>query len=485
MTKYKHIIKYNLIIYFVIYLAIAIWSFLDKQIHMDELINSLGGAMLLIIGIIPTGFASTLVLITLQKKYITDKLYKPRSNGRYSITQGDLPAVVQHKFTSATSTKKSLTPNILTWLTSLDESQSKYADLFLTIAGILKQKRNALAELNESALLYTHSKKVTDEILKLQNLSDVEVQNHFKNDDNFKKHYLNIRDVITALRSPLMVIIGLCHDVGKLDSPLYPGQTSYLSDFGIRGRNLLAKLKETWLLPKDDYNDLFIVMANYSNYDNAPKLLKDGELVVKSVNATCLTVVLLHCHALELKNPLLDEEELDDNEPLDYVEPCLQLATEVLFTTSTAAKTNESMVQPELQDEELVEQFEQIITIEQILPPTNAPACNLLTDEELQSHEQEISNVLNTKRLHKQNSSRCKLPDDRMEVSNLFPSKTPSEPSVKIQRSRIGDDQQIRKSLRQTYQASKKRETSPKSFSIHNHINKKPTEKSNEQTESI
>lgn len=88
MTKYKHIIKYNLIIFFVIYLAIAIWSFLDKQIHMDELINSLYGAILLIIGIIPTGFAFTLVLITLQKKIMLDWLYKKRTNGRYSITQG-------------------------------------------------------------------------------------------------------------------------------------------------------------------------------------------------------------------------------------------------------------------------------------------------------------------------------------------------------------------------------------------------------------
>lgn len=484
MTKYKHIIKYNLIIFFVIYLAIAIWSFLDKQIHMDELINSLYGAILLIIGIIPTGFAFTLVLITLQKKIMLDWLYKKRSNGRYSITQGGLPAIAQHKFIAAASIKKSLSPNVLAWLTSLNESQVSYTNLFLKVTGILKQKRNTLAELNEPALLYTHSKKVTDEIIKLQKMSDKEVIKRFNNDDNFNKYHLKIEDIIVALRSPLMVIIGICHDVGKLDSPIYPGQTSYLLDFGIRGRNLLAKLDETWSLPKDDYNDLFIVMANYSNYDNAPKLLKDGKLIFKSINATCLTVILLHCHVLGLMNVEINEVEAEGDDILNEVEPCLELATEVLSVVVTPIETNEVSTQRALQNKEFIEHSEPVILIDQVFKPVESHISNSLSETELQDTEQEVSDVLlnyNTP-LKSQKRAHSEQENDKTEVKNLFalaPALVKPESPTQVKKPSVGQTKLSRPSLNSKYQTSKIRDTGNKPYSIHNQVNKGPVDGQN------
>lgn len=458
MTKYKHIIKYNIVIYFVIYLGITIWSFLDKQIHLDDLFTSLYSAVLLIIGVIPAGFALTLVLITLQKKLMLDWLYKKRSNGRYSITQGNLPAISPRKFTAIASTKKSLTSNQLDWLTNLSEGQSIYANLFLKIAGILKQNRNALTELNESGFLYTHSKRITDEIIKLQKMDEEDILKQFVQDDNFNKYKLELKDIISALRSPLIVIIGLCHDIGKLDSPIYSGQTSYLPDFGIRGRNLLAKFDETWLLDKNEYNDLFIVLANYTNYDNSPKLLVNGELIFKSINATCLTVILLYCHSIGSRNIEVDElESLEDNEHIDEIEQCAQLATEVL---AIPVKVDEVVSKHIVQDDEPTEAIEQVVPVAQVFKIPNTPLDKTLLDEA--PKELDVNNIFISNNNQPFTPKKYPERESNTEIKGLFTAVSSQKNQSKTPR----------KSLNSTYSADP-RKIGQKLYSIHNKVNDK------------
>lgn len=481
MIKNNPIIKSTIVIFITFYLFIAIWCFLDQQIHMDDLINSLFTSISIIVTVICIGFMWTFGIFWLRKKSLLGDLNKKRSNGRYSNTQGNLPIIQYHKFSSVASTKKSLTPIISNWVLKSTDSESVYINLLLKVAGILKQNRKALAELNEPNLLYTHSKKVTGEILKLQQTSvdKLAIQSQFDKDENFNKYHLKIEDVIRVLNSPLMVVLGMCHDVGKLDSPIEPGQKLYLLDYGIRGRNLLAKLDETWLLPKDEVNDLFIVMANYNDYDKSPKLLQNGELIYKSATSTCLTMLLLHCHNLALLNNEETIEPEEDEEDFDNVVPVIEELKEDISSSDHIAlvKINNDTLK-ELSNQGFTENLEDAISINEIFNPLNVLPGNTKPQDNIQPQEVKIKDLQLSSTI-KQKSVQVldlsmkenKKEENNQTIHGLFTSNTISdkvEATHHITKPQVDFSKIVRPNLSSKYVKSKIRETSNKPYSINN-----------------
>lgn len=475
MIKNNPIIKSTLVIYLTTYLFVAIWSFLDRQIRMDELINSLCTALLIIMSVICLGFVWTLGLIWLRKTSLLSDLNKKRSNGRYSTTQGDLPAIDQHKFTTTVSTKKTLTPNLLVWVTEESDISSVYINLFLKCAGILHRNRKALAELNEPSSLYTHSKKIAEEIIKLQKIGDNELLTQFEQCSNFKNYNLQINDLKIALHSPLIVILGMCHDIGKLDSPIEPNQSAYLPDYGIRGRNLLAKLNETWLLPKNDSSDLFIVMANYNNYDAAPKLLQNGRLICKSMNATCLTVILLYCHELGVRNnEINDAEEVNDVHIDEEVEQFSPLTT---VFNDTQSYVNSNTTQRFQLVEDVVECFEATIPISEVkFESVEVPTINLNINEQPEESEETVRDLFINHSIEP-STSELKMTSHKI---NQAPQSQDDAQTVKGFFTSNGNHKSARPNLRTTYNKSKTRYKNSKPYSINNLSNHKSIEVSDE-----
>lgn len=414
MIKNNPIIKSTLIIYLSIYSGITIWELFHKETLVD-LATSLYGVAIFIVGCAGLGFALTVLISTLAKKLLLDKLYKKKSNGRYSITTGDLPIGVPIEYDSI-DPKVELSEPINNWINN-NESLPNYVALFLHVCKILKHRPDVLAELDTTISVFTQSKLITNEICKLQTKSKEEIYGVLKS-SYFTKYNMPLDDLLKALESPLMPIIGICHDIGKLNASSEPGQEKYLLDYGKKGRDILTKIEYTWQLSQNDIDDLFLVTSYSMEYDNSPKVLLDGHLAYRSVHATCLTAILLYCQVQCHQNV----EESLITAPKSIIEPRSELPTvvqEIAVAEPIQILELAAIDDPEIELEPIKHEE---IPLSEIFPDEETELLTL-TDEANKYEDVHLSNV------------------EIQQASNITVSQPPEIKDTEIEKEKISDIQ--------------------------------------------
>jgi hypothetical protein len=183
-------------------------------------------------------------------------------------------------------------------------------------------------------------------------------------------------------------------------------------------------------------------------------------------------------------NVEINEVEAEGDDILNEVEPCLELATEVLSVVVTPIEINEVSTQRALQNKEFIEHSEPVILIDQVFKPVESHISNSLSETELQDTEQEVSDVLlnyNTP-LKPQKRAYQEQENDKTEVKNLFalaPALVKPESPTQVKKPSVGQPKLSRPSLNSKYKTSKIRDTGNKPYSIHNQVNKGPVDGQN------
>ncbi len=295
MIKRNSIISSTLTLYLFGYLCVLGWAFLDKY-QISSFLPAAKSAGLLILGDVGLGFFLTVLIITYFKKYKTDRLYTKKSNGRFKSTQGLLPEGIQHK--SETVWKSSdLPPSLSSWIEINKERHPKYVGLFRKIAGVLKYNLNLPASQNNSLSLYAHSIKVSEELCKLINLPSNEIiKTMFGiSTPSGVNTYLEMID--TLKNEPFLPILGIAHDIGKLESIEYEGeQIKYADLFCKQSKNIVSRMKIGWSIP-DEYQYALLFALNYFDGTSLlPKKIVDGKLHTKSTLGEFLIDLLVFIH---------------------------------------------------------------------------------------------------------------------------------------------------------------------------------------------
>ncbi len=295
MIKRNSIISSTLTLYLCGYLCVLGWAFLGKY-QISSFLPAAENAGLLILGNLGLGFFLTVSIITYFRKFKTDRLYTKKSNGRYKTTQGLLPEGIHHK--SETVWKSSdLPPNLSAWVEINKDKHPEYVGLFRKVAGILKYNLNLPASQNNSVSLYAHSIKVSEELCKLINLPNDEIIKIMfgTSTSSGVNSYLEMID--TLKNEPLLPILGVAHDIGKLESIEYDGdQIKYADLFCKQSKNIVSRIKIGWGIP-DDYQYALLFALNYFDGSSLlPKRLVGDKLQSKSVLGEFLIDLLIFTH---------------------------------------------------------------------------------------------------------------------------------------------------------------------------------------------
>lgn len=295
MIKRNSIISSTLTLYLFSYLCILGWAFLDKN-QISSFLPAAKNAGLLILGNLGLGFFLTVSIITYFRKFKTDRLYTKKSNGRYKTTQGLLPEGIQHKHETVWKSSD-LPPNLANWIKINKEKHPAYVGLFCKVAGVLKYNLNLPASQNNSMSLYAHSIKVSEELCKLINLPSDEIIKSLYgvNTPTGVNTYLEMIEILK--NEPLLPIMGVAHDIGKLESIEYDGnQIKYADLFCKQSKNIVSRMKVGWDIPGDYQYALLFALNYFDGSSLLPKQLVGDRLQSKSVLGEFLIDLLIFAH---------------------------------------------------------------------------------------------------------------------------------------------------------------------------------------------
>ena len=295
MIKRNSIISSTLTLYLCGYLCVLGWAFLGKY-QISSFLPAAESAGLLILGNLGLGFFLTVSIITYFRKVKTDRLYTKKSNGRYKTTQGILPEGIQHK--SETVWKSSdLPPNLSTWIEINKDKHPEYVGLFRKVAGVLKYNLNLPASQNNSVSLYAHSIKVSEELCKLINLPSNEIIKTLFGTCSPSSVNTYLEMIDTLKNVPLLPVLGVSHDIGKLESIEYDGdQIKYADLFCKQSKNIVSRMKIGWTIP-DDYQYALLFALNYFDGSSLlPKQIVGDKLQSKSILGEFLIDLLILAH---------------------------------------------------------------------------------------------------------------------------------------------------------------------------------------------
>ncbi|MBX9865487.1 MAG: hypothetical protein K2Y14_01125 [Burkholderiales bacterium] len=295
MIKDNPIIKSIFIIFMFVYLMCSIYM-LIAGVSLKHLVNNFIDSWIMVIGLTGCGFFVSLSIVAGTKRYKLQQILRQNGNGRYGTTQGLLPDGKPLIFDSI-SLKRDLPVELQQWIISSEANHPTQTVIFIKLCGILKHHINLPATANDRMSLYAHSIKVTNKLLEYSKLSADEcnellIRNKFLGPNNLKYVYFD-----EIKNNNLLPIIGIAHDVGKIDAAeVIAGELTYLGYHPKRARLIVSRIHAFWQLQEDLRDAIMFALGYYLEFDNRPKHYKEGGLVSTSVIGELLIHLLVCAH---------------------------------------------------------------------------------------------------------------------------------------------------------------------------------------------
>lgn len=295
MIKNNPIIRSTLIIFMFIYACCGIYMLL-MGVTIKDLVSGLINTSILMIAYIGLGFSITLVVIASGKNYLLTRKLRTNSNGRYGTTTGFLPSGLDIR-KSSISLANDLPIDLQNWIKSIELSHFAVAELFIQLAGVLKNNIELLAVVNENVSLYAHSMAVASKLLEFNSkgsdyCNQIMIEHGYVTPGNYKVKY--VEQLIEQQALPL---IGIMHDLGKvLSLGEIDGETVYLPNYSERTKLIVNQMDAFWKLPEDLIDALLFASANFLNLSQCPKIIYDHKLAAKYIKGELLIQLLMCAH---------------------------------------------------------------------------------------------------------------------------------------------------------------------------------------------
>lgn len=295
MIKDNPIIKSVFIILLFVYLVCAIYM-LIAGVNIKYLIGNFVEAWILVIGITGFGFFLSLSIISGTKRYRLQQILSKNGNGRYGTTQGLLPNGKPLTIDTI-SLKRDLPVELQQWVINSERAFPTQVEIFIKLCGILKHHVNLPVSSDSDVSIYAHSIKVTSKLLEYSILSAEDcnqllIKNKFLSPKNFKYLYLN-----DIQANNLLVILGIAHDVGKIDAfEVIDSKLTYLDCHPKKARLIVSRIDAFWKLPENLRDAVTFALGYYLEFNNRPKHYKDGGLVSTSIIGDLLIYLLVCAH---------------------------------------------------------------------------------------------------------------------------------------------------------------------------------------------
>lgn len=295
MIKNNPIIRSTLIIFIFIYACCGIYM-LFMGVTIKDLVGGLINTSILMVAYIGLGFSITLVIIAGGKNHLLSRKLKANGNGRYGTTSGILPSGVEVKRV-AISLTNDLPVELQNWIKSIESTHPAAAELFIQLAGVLKNNLELLAVANENVSLYAHSMAVTSKLLEFSHkgsdyCNQIMIERGYVTPGNYKVKY--VEQLIEQQALPL---IGIMHDLGKILA-LDKGNsdTLYLPNYAEKTKLIVNQMSAFWQLSEDLIDALLFASANYLNLSQCPKIIYDHKLSAKYIKGELLIQLLMCAH---------------------------------------------------------------------------------------------------------------------------------------------------------------------------------------------
>lgn len=295
MIKNNPIIRSTLIIFIFIYACCGIYMLL-MGVTIKDLVSGLINTSILMVAYIGLGFSITLVIIAGGKNYLLSRKLRANGNGRYGTTSGILPSGVEVKRV-AISLTNDLPVELQSWIKSIELTHSTAAELFIQLAGVLKNNLELLAVTNENVSLYAHSIAVANKLLEFSYkgsdyCNQIMIERGYVTPGNYKVKY--VEQLIEQQALPL---IGIMHDLGKILA-LDKGNsdTLYLPNYAEKTKLIVNQMSSFWQLSEDLIDALLFASANYLNLSQCPKIIYDHKLSAKYIKGELLIQLLMCAH---------------------------------------------------------------------------------------------------------------------------------------------------------------------------------------------
>lgn len=265
-------------------------------VTIKELLDGLINTFILMIAYIGLGFSITLVVLASGKNYLLTRKLRTNSNGRYGTTTGFLPSGIEIKKLSI-SLASDLPLDIQNWIKSIELSHFAAAELFIQLAGVLKNNIELSAVVNEKVSLYAHSMIVASKLLEFNSkgsgyCNQIMIEHGYVTPGNYKVKY--VEQLIEQQSLPL---IGIMHDLGKILSlDKIDGKAVYLPNYSEKTKLILNQMDAFWKLPEDLIDALLFASANYLNLSQCPKIIYDHKLSAKYIKGELLIQLLMCAH---------------------------------------------------------------------------------------------------------------------------------------------------------------------------------------------
>lgn len=149
-------------------------------------------------------------------------------------------------------------------------------------------------------------------------------------DRSGKRVVLPLRDPQYEFNShdPMVAIIGLAHDIGKIESFVYNEQGDVVgirSEHDLTGSRMIARMQETWDIPSTDRNAMLLAIAHYHHPVELPLAPNQRKAVARDDRTIALMELLINADfkvtSVETRGVMPSEEEYRSYDSVRSVSP--------------------------------------------------------------------------------------------------------------------------------------------------------------------
>lgn len=353
----NNLIKSAFVVFVTWWVLCTIYAFYKNGIStVDEFEASAYIAVMVVIGAI---FGSLLVYVAIKlKKDVQTSILKSDNYNGLICTVGEVPLVIQAPlrrnvalpFEDMHSVAKDVPSNYFTdWEKKYKVTHPAHVKLFSALVAILMHDESIPAthvpgghgnrSLLEHSLLAAY---IMDELAKKYKYDGLS-----SSKNNKKILELSDSDYLFNREDPLLALIGLAHDIGKIETYIRDKNNLIVgikAEHDLTGGRMLARVNEVWDLPEADRRAIIMAVAHYHHPMSLPlspnrKAVDDRTIAVMELLINADTAVsAIEARALKLSNfefKGIDEEDdnavdqnevdsLEDDQIYEYIVQCIK-----------------------------------------------------------------------------------------------------------------------------------------------------------------
>ena len=254
------------------WLLLAIYGLVAGLSDPEYLVRSTLAITILVIAGIAAGVASVLLLVWMKKKSDVELLAGESVRGLV-CTIGELPFVQREPERAKELPDLTKIPDVepsfyQRWMDHHGTRSPQHAALLRALIEVFASRESLPAThiagghggrtlLQHSLLVGYHMEKLgrtwTNTGLRAKSTGRIRLK---LRDDNYK---FNLDD-------PMITIIGVAHDIGKIESYIYDADKKVIgihNEHDLTGARMIARLPEAWAIPDDDRTAMFLAIAHY------------------------------------------------------------------------------------------------------------------------------------------------------------------------------------------------------------------------------